>query len=214
MRGTPPDTAPSPGRWRELFEVVLVAVVAALFVRTFLFQAFVVPSGSMEPTVLPGDHLLVNKFVFAPHGRALAEVLPYRSIRRGDVLVFKFPQDPAQDFIKRVVALPADLVVIRGKQVLVNGAPETQSVTDSPAAGSEPERLKVPADAYFALGDNRASSYDSRFWGPVPAANIKGRALGVYWSIASPARTSRNPLTLLADFLRRTRWKRSFQLVR
>ncbi|HKD11182.1 MAG TPA: signal peptidase I [Thermoanaerobaculia bacterium] len=197
-----------------MFEVVLVAVVAALFVRTFLFQAFVVPSGSMEPTVLPGDHLLVNKFIFAPHGRALAAILPYRGIRRGDVLVFKFPKDPAQDFIKRVVALPADLVVVRGKQVLVNGAPETRSVTESPPVGGEPAPLEVPADAYFALGDNRASSYDSRFWGPVPAANIKGRALEVYWSIASPAKTSRNPLALLADFLRRTRWKRSFQLVR
>jgi signal peptidase I len=204
---------PQPGRWRELFEVVLVAVLAALFVRTFLFQAFVVPSGSMEPTVLPGDHLLVNKFIFAPHGDAFAALLPYRSIRRGDVLVFKFPQDPAQDFIKRVVALPYDLVVVRGRQVLVNGAPATQSGADSPAAGDSGP-LRVPGDAYFALGDNRASSYDSRFWGPVPAANIKGRALGVYWSIASPARTSRNPLALIADFLRRTRWKRSFQLVR
>jgi signal peptidase I len=212
--GAQPAMAPPLGRWRELFEVVLVAVVAALFVRTFLFQAFVVPSGSMEPTVLPGDHLLVNKFIFAPHGHVLASVLPYRRIRRGDVLVFKFPQDPAQDFIKRVVALPADLVVIRGKQVLVNGAPETPSATDSAASGSEPGPLEVPTDAYFALGDNRASSYDSRFWGPVPAANIKGRALGVYWSIASPSRTSKNPLTLLADFLQRTRWKRSFQLVR
>jgi len=191
-----------------------VAVVAALFVRTFLVQAFVVPSGSMEPTVLPGDHLLVNKFVFAPHGRWLSGLLPYRSIRRGDVFVFKFPQNPSQDFIKRVVGLPSDLVFIRGRRVLVNGVPETRSRNASEGPGERTGPLRVPPDAYFALGDNRDSSWDSRFWGAVPAANVKGRALAIYWSIASPAGGSGNPLSRLADFVRRTRWMRSFRLVR
>ncbi len=198
-----------------------MAVIAALFVRTFLVQAFVVPSGSMEPTVLVGDHLLVNKFVFAPHRPWLAALLPYRSIRRGDVFVFKFPKDPTQDFVKRVVGLPSDLVVTRGGEVLVNGLADARSVhRPAPLAPGAPSpdprgRVRVPPDAYFALGDNRDSSYDSRFWGPVPAGNVKGRALAIYWSIAPPAAAPPgNPLARLADFLGRTRWRRSFRLVR
>src|SRR5206468_11838720 len=104
----------------ESAQVGLVAVVFALFVRTFLFQAFVVPSSSMERTVLVGDHLLVNKFLFAPHLEGpLAGLLPYRQVRRGDVVVFKFPENPRRDFVKRAVALPGDLLEIRDKEVFV-----------------------------------------------------------------------------------------------
>jgi signal peptidase I len=210
-----PSPAEPPERWRELCEVVLVAVIAALFVRTFLVQAFVVPSGSMEPTLLVGDHVLVNKFVFATHGRALFALLPYRDPRRGDVFVFKFPPNPAQDFIKRVVALPSDLVAIRDRQVLINGAPEARGPGSLPPA--EPiGPLRVPPDAYFALGDNRASSYDSRFWGAVPAANVKGRALAIYWSVAPThsEAASGNLISRLLRFWRRTRWERSFRMVK
>ncbi len=218
-----PDAAqPVPGRWRELVEVVLVAVIAALFVRTFLFQAFVVPSGSMEPTVLVGDHLLVNKFAFAPHGRAFSAILPYRPVRRGDVIVFKFPEDPSRDFIKRVVAVPDDTVEVRDRRVFVNGVLDQRSERESRAAsppgrrapGSWMGATRVPRDASFAMGDNRDSSYDSRFWGPVPAANLKGRALFVYWSLAPPSSGPSNGMARLFDLPRRTRWARFFHPVR
>ncbi len=215
---------------REYGEVVLVAVVFALFVRTFLVQAFVVPTPSMENTVLVGDHLVVNKFLYAPHVRGpWTRLLPYRDVRRGDVFVFKFPEDPQRDFIKRVVALPGDVLEIRDKKVLVNG-----SELDEPLAVHAerkiwkndrelPESLRrrdqlppvrIPADSYFAMGDNRDSSYDSRFWGPVPSGHLKGRALFVYWSLAPPgAGEPRGLGSLLSGLFRRTRWSRSLLAV-
>lgn len=234
-RPDPDPASASPGpasrvsRWRELAEVLLVAVVFALFVRTFLFQAFVVPSASMERTVLVGDHLLVNKFACAPHRRGLlARLLPYRPIRRGDVVVFKFPEDPKRDFVKRAVALPGDLLEIHDKEVFVNGLPEAESHAfhseervwhDDPQL-PRPLRqrdqlrpMRVPADAYFMMGDNRDDSYDSRFWGPVPAGNLKGRALLVYWSFP-PRETGRGLFERMRDFFSQTRWSRTLLLVR
>ena len=222
-----PEPSPSAprGRLRELAEVVFVAVVLALFVRTFLVQAFVVPSGSMEPTVLVGDHLLVNKFLFAPHARLLSFLLPYREVRRGDVVVFKFPKDPTHDYIKRVVAVPGDVLEIRSEGVFVNGVAEGRSA----AAGRAPAKegslessrgtflgpLRIPADSFYAMGDNREASYDSRFWGPEPAQNLKGRALWIYWSSAPlPAGRSVNPIRWLADLVRSTRFSRTFQAVK
>ena len=213
----------------ESAQVGLVAVVFALFVRTFLFQAFVVPSSSMERTVLVGDHLLVNKFLFAPHLEGpLAGLLPYRQVRRGDVVVFKFPENPRRDFVKRAVALPGDLLEIRDKEVFVDGS----RVSEPRAFHSQervwtadhglPEALRVrdqlrptriPPDAYFVMGDNRDDSYDSRFWGAVPAANLKGRALLVYWSIP-PSQTGRGLPGRIADFFSETRWSRTFLTVR
>ncbi len=115
---------------REYYEAILVAVIFALFVRTFVFQAFQVPSGSMEKTVLIGDHMLVNKFIYAPHaGGLLEKLLPYRAPRRGDVFVFKFPDSPDRDFIKRLVALPGDRVEERDKTVSVNGEPFSEKHT-------------------------------------------------------------------------------------
>jgi signal peptidase I len=216
-------TAAAPeARARGLTEVVLVAIVFALFVRTFLVQAFVVPTPSMEKTVLIGDHLLVNKFLYAPHGRFLASLLPYREVRRGDVIVFKFPEDPRRDFIKRAVALPGDTLEIRDKIVFVNGSPEKtlgQTAGASPSGGGEktPGRsrrdrvgpMRIPPGNYFALGDNRENSYDSRFWGPIPAENLKGRALLVYWSFAEPAQDGVNPIRRLIDSVRSTHWSRT-----
>ena len=213
---------------REYAEVVLVAVVFALFVRTFLVQAFVVPTPSMENTVLVGDHLVVNKFIFAPH--LWGGILPYREISRGDVFVFKFPEDPQRDFIKRAVALPGDVLEIRDKVVFVNGErqPDPRAIHAEsriwPDDRELPEALRrrdqlaparIAAGTCFALGDNRDSSYDSRFWGPVPASNVKGRALFIYWSLAPPALPAATGLAgRLKDVLRRTRWNRTFLSVR
>jgi signal peptidase I len=233
-----PVSAPATGRpervlrpWplRESIEVVLVAVLFALFVRTFLLQAFVVPTASMERTVLVGDHVVVNKFVYAPHGHAFwTQLLPYREIRRGDVFVFKFPEDPRRDFIKRAIGLPGDTVAIRDKVVSVNGASqkefrafhsETRIWPDDPHLPEASRRrdqlasLRVPEESVFAMGDNRDNSYDSRFWGPVPTVNIKGQALFVYWSLGPGSRPQGGPLRWIGDFFSRIRWSRTFRPV-
>jgi len=216
-----------------------VAVIFALFVRTFVVQAFQVPSGSMEQTVLIGDHMLVNKFIYAPHGNDFLErLLPYRAPQRGDVFVFKFPDNPDRDFIKRVVGLPGDRVQETSKTVLVNDAPfpTTHTYHTDPhtyaADDSLPEVLRkrdnfgpirIPENAFWAMGDNRDNSYDSRFWGPVPHDNIKGRALLVYWSYQAEPDSAEwrgladkiKRLTSVAlHFFTRTRWDRTFRLVR
>jgi signal peptidase I len=215
-------------RVREYADVVLVAVVFALFVRTFLVQAFVVPTPSMENTVLVGDHLVVNKFVFAPH--RWGALLPYRDPRHDQVFVFKFPEDPQRDFIKRVVGLPGDVLEIRNKTVFVNGEerreawalhsdprvwPDDRDFPDALRRRDQMPPTRIPGGSYFAMGDNRDSSYDSRFWGPVPAANVKGRALFVYWSLAPPPLSRPGgPFAAFLGFFRRTRWGRCFSVVR
>ncbi len=218
-----PDVSPGPvtraARARELVGVVLTAVIFALFARTFLVQAFVVPSSSMETAVLIGDHLLVNKFVFAPHGRLLANLLPYQEVRRGDIIVFKFPGNPATDFIKRVAALPGDTVEVRGEAVFVNGTesrPGPKGSSPATEATGEPRvgPIRVLPDEYFAMGDNRRESYDSRSWGPVPADHLKGRAFLVYWSSDGARPPAGGPLRDALDRVARTRWSRTFRLVR
>ena len=215
---------PAPARaslTRDLVEAVLVAVILALFVRTFLLQAYVVPTASMEDNILVGDHLVVNKFVFAPHAvPVLDRILPQRRIRAGDVFVFKFPDDPRRDFVKRAIGLPGDVVEIRDKVVYVNGTPLAESrVThadrDLYAAGRRDQLgpTRVPQGQIFALGDNRDVSNDSRFWGTVPLENVKGRPLFVYWSEPDePA--GRSWIGRVADFFSRTRWDRTFRPVR
>ncbi len=231
--GGSPAASGDPGyrsRPREFVEAVLVAVVFALFVRTFLLQAFVVPSPSMEDTVLAGDHLIVNKFVFGPRaGSVLGRLLPRRPVRRGDVIVFKFPEDPRRDFVKRVIALPGDEVEIRDKAVFVNGQPESTPSAfhgdsrvwpdDARLPASQRRRdqvspLRVPDGTYFAMGDNRDNSYDSRFWGPVPAAYLKGRPLFVYWSWNQDGRRHSGAFGWIADLFSGTRWSRTLTAVR
>ena len=213
-------------RLREYTEAVLVAVIFALFVRTFLFQAFAVPTASMEKNILVGDHLIVNKFLYAPRALPLlAPVLPFREVRRGDIIVFKYPEEPRRDFIKRVAALPGETVEIRDKKLLVNGVFRKEPHvfhSDERIWGSEPDlpevyRLRdqsgpttVPAASYFALGDNRDISRDSRFWGPVPANNLKGRALVVYWSFAPEEAAGGSVFERTLGLLARTRWGRTF----
>lgn len=215
---------------REYAEVILVAVIFALFVRTFLLQAFVVPTPSMENTVLVGDHLVVNKFIYAPHVfGAWVPALPYRDVRRGDVFVFKFPEDPRRDFIKRVVALPGDRLEIHDKEVRVDGTPvreprafhsdartwpDDRELPDALRRRDQLSPVRIPSDSYFAMGDNRDSSYDSRFWGPVPGTNLKGRALFVYWSFAPDPDPRAGLLRSLSSLLRRTRWSRTLLAVR
>jgi signal peptidase I len=184
---------------REYFESIVVAVILALFVRTFVFQAFKIPTGSMKPNLLVGDHLLVNKFIFAPAASRLERaLLPMRPIERGDVIVFKFPEEPERDFIKRVVGLPGDALELKNQTIHINGMPLIEPYAHylfPPTAqgqinGFDLRRqygpVTVPEGHYFMMGDNRDDSQDSRFWGFLPASYVKGRALFIYWSFDSP----------------------------
>ncbi len=227
---------------REWYESLLVAGVFVLFVRTFIVQTYQVPTGSMEKTILVGDHLLVNKFAFAPRLPALARILPYRQVERGDIVVFKKPGDdvnPGNVLVKRAVAAPRDTIGLRDKVLFVNGKPADGSYVQHldpeiyRASGprvSETALLRdqfgpypVPPGAYFGMGDNRDNSFDSRFWGPIPRANIFGRPFLLYWSYeAEPNshiwRGALAKIRQLADvaihFFSRTRWDRMFTLVR
>jgi signal peptidase I len=205
---------------REYLEAILVSVILALFVRTFLLQAYVVPTASMEDNILVGDHLVVNKFIYAPGRGPLTRFLPQRRVRQADVFVFKFPEDAGRDFVKRAIALPGDIVEIRDKVVYVNQTPLREpGVTHGDpnvfAAGRRDQfgPIRVPEGQIFALGDNRDRSNDSRFWGTVPVANVKGRALLVYWS-APPETGNRSLPGRIADFFRKTRWNRTLRPVR
>ena len=184
---------------REYFESILVAVILALFVRTFVFQAFKIPTGSMKPNLLVGDHLLVNKFIFAPAASAIERaLLPMREIRRGDIMVFKFPEEPERDFIKRTIGLPGDTIELKNQTVFVNGQPLVEPYAhylfppadETQTDGFDLRRkfgpVTVPAGHYFMMGDNRDDSQDSRFWGFLPQSYVKGRALFIYWSFDTP----------------------------
>jgi signal peptidase I len=180
---------------REYFESLVIAVVLALFVRTFVFQAFKIPTGSMQPNLLIGDHLIVNKMVFAPAATALERaILPGRPIERGDVIVFKFPRDPERDFIKRVIGLPGDRLEMRQKQIYINDAAIDQPYAHFAPAGQAPAGapllanygpVLVPRGQYFMMGDNRDYSEDSRFWGFLPETYVKGQALFIYFSFVT-----------------------------
>ncbi len=190
--------------YREYAEALIVAVILALIIRTFIVQAFKIPSGSMEDTLLIGDHLLVNKFIYGMQvpwsdGR----FLPIRHPERGDIIVFEFPEDKdksyfdRRDFIKRVIGVPGDTVEVRDKQVYVNGAlfsiPQEvhkESSVASPQSGPRDfmPPVTVPPGNYFVMGDNRDRSYDSRFWGFVAEPKIKGLAFIKYWSWNGGAR--------------------------
>jgi len=185
---------------REYFESLVIAVILALFVRTFVFQAFKIPTGSMEPNLLVGDHLIVNKMAFAPTVSAVERaIMPSRPIERGDILVFKFPEDPDRDFIKRVIGLPGDRLELRRKQIHINGKPidEPYAHFVRPAASSglpgsgdlteEYGPVTVPDGQFFMMGDNRDNSQDSRYWGFLPQSYVKGHALFIYFSLGENA---------------------------
>jgi len=183
--------------WREYLEAVIWAVVLALIIRTWGVQAFKIPSGSMEPTLLIGDHLLVSKSAYGiklPFSERV--VVPIGDPQRGDVIVFRFPEDPSKDFIKRVMGLPGETVEVRDKAVFINGKQiedpwghytERVSLTGVIQPRDNFGPVKVPPGHYFVMGDNRDHSYDSRFWfggkgGFVPRRDILGRAFIIYWS--------------------------------
>jgi len=224
---------------REYFESIVIAVILALFIRTFVVQAFKIPTGSMENNLLIGDHLLVNKFVLGPsESRLERALLPLGTIRRGDVVVFKYPEEPERDFIKRVIGLPGETIELKQKKVYVNGTPLDEPYVhflEPPgAAGSASEvtsldvrerfgPVTVPADRYFVMGDNRDNSQDSRYWGFLPRDYVKGRALIIYWSYeaeredyedAGAADTIRGLGSVFAHFFTKTRWDRMLHQIR
>ncbi len=165
---------------REYAEALIVAVLLALVIRTFVVQAFKIPSGSMIPTLDIGDHILVNKFLY-----------DFTAPKRGDVIVFKYPQDESRDFIKRVIGLPGDTLEIRGRQVLINGQPLSEPYArfvDGAHGAMEGERLGpvvIPPHKLFMMGDNRDRSMDSRVWGLLDESKVEGKAFIVYFSIRS-----------------------------
>jgi signal peptidase I len=217
-RGTKGQTSvqEAPGRQRksvlrEYAEALIIAVLLALVIRTFVVQAFKIPSGSMLPTLQIGDHILVNKFVYT-----------FRPIRRGDIIVFKFPQDESRDFIKRVIGLPGDTVEVRGKQVTIDGKPLEEPYAhylDSPLAALERPHfgpMAVPAGKLFMLGDNRDQSMDSRVWGVLDMTKVKGKAFLIYFSVRSqdiPSQSAAGSIAYVFTHPSMIRWSRLGELV-
>ncbi|MEN6532040.1 MAG: signal peptidase I [Bryobacteraceae bacterium] len=225
-----------------------VTIILLLFLTTTLVQAFVIPTGSMEDTLLIGDHLLVDKLAYAPAGPISKHLLPYETVKHGDVIVFRYPMDVSQTYVKRVVGVPGDRIQIRNKQVYRNGVkleePYTYFKTDyidsyRDNVPSEPNtrvsdaaqdmldkhvvngEVVVPPNLFFAMGDNRDSSFDSRYWGFVPRENIIGKPLIIYWSydapteqLASSTISIDHAIDLLQNFFTKTRWRRTFKLIR
>ena len=240
---------------REYIESLLVTVILALFGTTFVVQAFKIPSQSMEPTLLVGDHLLVNKFIFGGRGNWYDSVLPYRPVRRGDVIVFKFPFQDHPHYVKRVIGVAGDRIKMVDQQVYLNGQKlnEPYAYHDPSAAfdpflynfppaskddllySMQPEwsaeifqyvhdgELVVPPGKYFAMGDNRDHSWDSRYWGFVDREAIMGRPVVIYWSVqtAEDDDTEQQPVgsvlrgifDTLIHLPTRTRWQRMFHTV-
>jgi len=235
----------------DSLQSLLGTVVIAVFVITFIVQAFQIPSPSMENTLLVGDYLLVNKLCYG--GGSIGDYfMPYRRVRRGDIVVFHYPVSPAQHFVKRVIGVPGDRVRLINKQVFVNGTPlkEPYAHFSRPSndlfrdsfprldvtPGETPEwwiqlrklvedgQLIVPEGHYFVMGDNRDDSYDSRYWGFVPQANIIGRPLLIYWSVRdaegdAPAASSVGDKLYhfayaVTHIFQITRWNRTLRLVR
>ncbi len=246
-----------PSTFREYFESILVTVILALFATGFVVQAFEIPSRSMEPNLLIGDHLLVNKFIYGGRGGVFEKFLPYREVRRGDIIVFKAPHEPTHPhFVKRAIGLPGDRLKIVAGKVFINGKllPEPYARHSNP--GLDPfgdnfpppagtpgyftgniteawtrtmvnytygDELVIPPGKYFAMGDNRDSSLDSRYWGFVDRENIMGRPILIYWSFKanesdysqrSLGRRLVNLVKIIFEFPSRTRWNRMFHLVR
>ena len=217
---------------REYAESIVIAVILALFVRTWIVQAFKIPTGSMENNLLIGDHLLVNKFVFGPTiGAVDRALLPIRNIRRGDVVVFKYPDEPDRDFIKRVIGLPGETLEMRAKKIYIDGKPLDEPYVHFLQPASDAQEITrfdmreqygpvtVPAGHYFVMGDNRDNSQDSRYWGFLPAHYVKGRALMIYWSYESGREdyldegvgaTAKRLFSVVTHFFTKTRWERLF----
>jgi len=183
---------PKKSALRENIEAILLAIVLALFIRTFIVQAFKIPSGSMKETLLIGDHILVNKFLYGVKLPFVSTtIIEYKEPQRGDIVVFKFPEDPDKDFIKRVVGVAGDVVESRDKKIFVNHEPlnhdygihkDSRIVPGNIQPRDNFGPLVVPEKSLFVMGDNRDHSYDSRFWGFVNLKSVRGKAFLIYWS--------------------------------
>ena len=226
-----------------------ISILLYLFCTTTLVQGFVIPTGSMEDSLLIGDHVLVDKLAYAPEGAISKYLLPYQEVERGDIAVFHYPIDPRQTFVKRIVGVPGDRLRIVDKQLWVNGnevfepyvvykSDYTDRFRDNfpslPASMQiyEPAirmlrenvtdgEIVVPEGNYFAMGDNRDQSLDSRYWGFVPRDHIIGKPLIIYWSYDAPTAHLQDPgislehlRDLALNFFTKTRWNRTFKLVR
>ncbi len=178
---------------REYTEAIIIAILLALFIRSFVVQAFKIPSGSMLPTLKVGDYLLVNKFIYGIKNPFNGDTLiPLSDPEQGDVVVFRYPKDPSIDYIKRVIGVPGDTIEMRNKQLFINGkkTDDPHAWIDKPDSilpGTESVRdnfgpILVPKGHIFVMGDNRDNSYDSRFWGFVDEKEILGQAFILYWS--------------------------------
>ena len=231
---------------RDFISEWTVTILILLCGTTTLMQAFVVPTSSMESTVLVGDHMIVDKLAYSPPGAISKYLLPYRNIRRGDIIVFKWPPDPRQNYVKRVMGVPGDHIRVIDKQVVLNGKKLVEPYTQHIFPNIEPYRdnfpsdpfgpvdqralamlkdnvtngeIVVPPDHFFAMGDNRDNSLDSRYWGFVPRENIVGKPFVIFWSYDAPTEdlvdfTAKHFIDLAQNFFSKTRWNRTLRLVR
>ena len=226
--------------YRETLEALIIAAIFLRFANTFVVQTFYIPSSSMEDTLLIGDHLFVNRFIYGPTATGLEEkLLPHRDVERGDIVIFRSPQEPPLDLVKRCVGLPGDRIDVVDKQLSINGERvEDEAYVRHKELATYPDVASLPPDArlrdqfgpvtvppgrFFCMGDNRDRSHDSRFFGPVPRELIKGRAFMIYWSNGGETpdgrreswgeRLARIGKTLVM-FPVNTRWERSFQIIR
>lgn len=257
---TPVEKTPATkkGVLRDTFESLVVTVIMAIFGMTFVVQAVKVPTGSMLNTILIGDHLLVNKFIFGQDGLMLDKFTPHRSIKRGDIVVFKYPSDPTTSYVKRVIGLPGETIEIKGTKVFINGkelpeqfvyarqplgdefAPlQVFGVKEAPLEAfykayhgiEDPSEallntpgqqfgtnspFQIPANSYFAMGDNRDNSLDSRYWGTIPRSHIVGKAFIIYFSLDSSKDENGNISSgnIASDIFTRTRWNRIGTLIK
>ncbi|MBW2038270.1 MAG: signal peptidase I [Deltaproteobacteria bacterium] len=198
---------------REYVETLVIALLIALFVRAFVVQAFKIPSGSMEPTLLVGDHIMVNKFIYGIRMPLVGKRLfTIKKPRRGDVIVFIYPRDRSKDFIKRVIGLEGEKIEIKGQKIYVNDClledPWGVYSRTNPFWGLSAKEnfgpVTVPPGSLFVLGDNRDNSQDSRFWGFVPIKDVLGKAFIAYWSWDWQA----------PSLLYKVRWRRIGHLIR
>ncbi len=254
-----PEKAESPKKKKpeetpaEFIQSLAGVLVTGLFIITFILQAFEIPSSSMENTLLIGDHVFVDRVVYAPRSRWLGPLLPYRDVKRNDIVVFLSPAEAGLFVVKRIIGVPGDRIHLQDGKVYVNGQAQSEpyvihsrgdylpyrdnfpNVAPTMGTSITPEwhllmrsqlqggDLVVPPDSYFAMGDNRDISYDSRYWGFVPRENIIGRPMFIYWSFQTPAgqyqKTSMGERLafigkVVIHFFDQTRWRRMFKLVR
>ena len=212
--------------FREYFEAILIAAIFLRFTNVFVVQTFYIPSGSMEDTLLIGDHLFVNRFIYGPAATELErELLPLREVERGDIVIFRSKTDKGMDIVKRAIGVPGDTVQVERGELYLNGkdvADESYAIHKRPDPPFAPRDwfgpVTVPERRYFFMGDNRDESLDSRFWGFLPAHLVKGRALFIYWSNGNQPPEGTNPIAGLLrtalGFFSNTRWERSFRLIR